>query len=124
MRGFFLSGCIFAALGVAAGAFGAHALDGILTEQMLETFETACRYQMYHSFALIAISLAGKLFGAGNNSAFWLSGVFFLAGIILFSGSLFAYALSGQQWIAAVTPLGGLFLLAGWVSPVFHHWKG
>ena len=105
-------GAVNAALSVAAGAFGAHALKARLPEAMLVTFETGARYHMYHALALIAVGLTmgarpgGLLTGAG-----WA----FTAGIVLFSGSLYALALSGVRVLGAITPLGGVAFLVGWV---------
>ena len=100
-----LVGAILGGLAVAAGAFGAHALRGTVTPERLEVFETAVRYQMVHALALLA---AGPL-GAGK------AGWAFLAGIVVFSGSLYGLVLLDQRWLGAITPLGGLLLIAGWV---------
>ena len=93
------------ALAVAAGAFGAHALRAQLSPDLLAVFETGARYHMVHALAMGLAALAG---------ARWSPGLF-LAGIILFSGSLYLLALTGIGWLGAVTPLGGAFLLAGWI---------
>ena len=93
------------ALAVAAGAFGAHGLKAILTPDMLAVFETGARYQMYHALAMGLAAIAG---------ARWAPGLF-LAGIIVFSGSLYLLALSGMTWLGAITPLGGVLFLAGWI---------
>lgn len=108
---FFLLGSSMAFLSVAAGAFGAHALQDRLTPEMLRVFETAARYQMYHALALLAVAWAQSEFPHPCvASAGWL----FLAGTILFSGSLYALSLSGARWWGALTPIGGLLFLAGW----------
>lgn len=110
-RRFVLLGALFAGLAVAAGAFGAHALKGRLSPEDLAIFETAARYQMYHALALLALAgVADRWPGALLVWAGWL----FIAGIALFSGSLYALALSGIRLLGAVTPLGGLCFLAGW----------
>ena len=98
-------------IGVALGAFGAHGLRGRLSPEMLTAFETGVRYQMYHALALLATGLlmtrmAGRLIQA----AAWL----FVAGIVLFSGSLYTLALTGSSIVGAITPLGGLAFLIGW----------
>ena len=98
--------------GVALGAFAAHALKSTLSPDMLAAFETGVRYQMYHAFALFA---AGWGFARWQARAFALAGWLFVAGIVLFSGSLYLMALTGTRWLGAVTPLGGLAFLAGWL---------
>jgi uncharacterized membrane protein YgdD (TMEM256/DUF423 family) len=104
-------GAAMSGLAVAAGAFGAHALRARLTPGDLLVFETAARYQMYHGLALIAAGLvADRWPGPLASTAGWL----FLAGIVLFSGSLYALTLSGMRGLGAITPLGGLCFLAGW----------
>lgn len=104
-------GAVNAALSVAAGAFGAHALKARLPEALLVTFETGARYHMYHSLALIAVGLA---MGARPHGLFTAAGWAFTVGIVLFSGSLYALALSGVRVLGAITPLGGVAFLAGW----------
>src|SRR5262245_58436350 len=100
-------------LAVAAGAFGAHALRARLTPGDLEIFETAARYQMYHALALLAAAWA---VGRGPGGAAQLAGWLFLGGTVVFSGSLYLLVLTGQRWLGAVTPIGGLGLLAGWLA--------
>ena len=109
---FLLVGSLLGFLGVAAGAFGAHGLRSRLSTDMLAVFETAVRYQMYHVFALLIVATAiGRL---GDARLLSLAGWFFVAGIFLFSGSLYALALSGVTTLGAITPLGGLAFLIGW----------
>ena len=109
---FLLVGSLLGFLGVAAGAFGAHGLRSRLSTDMLAVFETAVRYQMYHVFALLIVAAAiGRL---GDARLLSLAGWFFVAGIFLFSGSLYALALSGVTTLGAITPLGGLAFLIGW----------
>jgi uncharacterized membrane protein YgdD (TMEM256/DUF423 family) len=111
-RTFLLFGAILGFLGVALGAFGAHGLRSRLTPEMLAVFETAVRYQMYHVFALLIVSAAiGHL---GNARLLMMAGWFFVAGILIFSGSLYALALTGKGVLGAITPFGGLALLIGW----------
>jgi uncharacterized membrane protein YgdD (TMEM256/DUF423 family) len=111
-RIFFGLGAASAFLGVGAGAFGAHALRARLAPDLLAVFETGARYQMYHAFGLMAVAWAITRWpGPLAQWAGWL----FVAGTILFSGSLYALAVSGLRWLGAVTPLGGLAFLAGWV---------
>jgi uncharacterized membrane protein YgdD (TMEM256/DUF423 family) len=99
-------------LGVAAGAFGAHGLESRLAPEQLEWWETAARYQQIHAVALLIVG-----WGAGDWTA-WRSGIAlaFTAGILVFSGTLYAMALGGPRMLGAITPLGGLCLMAGWVS--------
>ena len=111
-RIFFALGALSAFLGVAAGAFGAHALKARVTPDMLAVFEVGVRYQMYHAFALIACAWAvTKWPGTLVNASGWL----FVVGTIVFSGSLYALSLSGVRWLGAITPFGGLAFLAGWI---------
>ena len=110
-RTFMLIGAVAAFIGVGFGAFGAHGLRGRLSPEMLAVFETGVRYQMYHAFALLLTALALARFdGWLLRTAGWL----FTAGILLFSGSLYALALTGVTVLGAITPLGGLAFLAGW----------
>jgi uncharacterized membrane protein YgdD (TMEM256/DUF423 family) len=99
-------------LGVAFGAFGAHALKGRLAPEMLAVFETGVRYQMYHVFAILAAAWAWSRWGGKTFAA---AGLCFIAGIVIFSGSLYLLAFTGARALGAVTPLGGLAFLAGWL---------
>jgi uncharacterized membrane protein YgdD (TMEM256/DUF423 family) len=111
-RTFLLLGSVFGFLGVAFGAFGAHALRARLSAEMLGVFETGVRYQMYHVFAVLLVAAAiGKV---GNARLLVIAGWLFVAGIVLFSGSLYALALTGSRGLGAITPVGGLLFLAGW----------
>ena len=114
-RLFFRLGALFALAAVAAGAFGAHALRDRLTPERLAVFETAARYQMYHALGLVAVAWALTRWpGPLPVWAGWL----FVGGTALFSGSLYLLALTGARWWGAITPLGGLALLAGWLCLV------
>jgi uncharacterized membrane protein YgdD (TMEM256/DUF423 family) len=106
-------GASFALVGVAAGAFGAHGLRSRLPADLLAVFEVAVRYQMYHAFALILIGLGEARLAPGSAR---IAGLAFTLGILIFSGSLYALALSGVRWLGAITPLGGLAFLVGWVA--------
>ena len=110
-RTFFALGAVFAGLAVAAGAFGAHGLRGRLAPDMLDVFETAARYEMYHAFALLAVAWAVARWPA---SAAGAAGWCFVVGILVFSGSLYVLALTGVRWLGAITPLGGVAFLVGW----------
>jgi uncharacterized membrane protein YgdD (TMEM256/DUF423 family) len=108
---FLLIGALAGFVAVAFGAFGAHALRGRLSPEMLAVFETGVRYEMYHALAILAIGLSTARPGSWLvSTAGWL----FTAGIVLFSGSLYALALTGTTAFGAITPLGGLAFLAGW----------
>ena len=130
-RAFLALGCAFGFLGVAAGAFGSHALRARLTPERLATFETAVRYQLWHALALFAAVFVDRIrplhasgwFGYAPLSALRpfslpvaLAGWLLVAGVMLFSGSLYALALTGERRWGAVTPFGGLCLLGGWVA--------
>lgn len=109
---FLLIGAVAAFLGVALGAFGAHGLRGRLSPEMLSVFETAVRYQMYHALALLITAAAvGRI---GDARLLVVAGWCFLVGIVLFSGSLYALALTSVSIMGAITPIGGLAFLVGW----------
>lgn len=109
---FFRLGALSAFIAVAAGAFGAHALRARLDLGLLAAFETGARYQMYHALALMAVGwAAGRWPGRLTSMAGWC----FVAGTVLFSGSLYAMALTGQRALGAITPLGGVAFLSGWL---------
>ncbi len=111
-RNILLSGAVFIALGVLLGAFGAHALKASLSPEMLAVYKTAVEYQFYHALGLLLIGLISN-----HNKSKWLnwSGILLIAGIILFSGSLYALSISGIKILGAITPIGGLAFVAGWV---------
>jgi len=113
-----LAGCISGAVSVAAGAFGAHTLREVLSPDMLNVFETAARYQMYHAIALMVFGYGASRHGNHLARLLHRGGFLFIAGTLLFSGSLYAYALSGAVWIAALTPVGGVLFIAGWLTPL------
>jgi uncharacterized membrane protein YgdD (TMEM256/DUF423 family) len=115
-RTFLFIGALFGFLGVTFGAFGAHALRARLSSDMLEVFETGVRYQMYHAFAILIVAAAMARLGDARllSAAGWL----FTAGVVLFSGSLYALALSDVRTLGAITPIGGLLFLAGWACLV------
>jgi uncharacterized membrane protein YgdD (TMEM256/DUF423 family) len=111
-RTFFILGAVLAFVSVAAGAFGAHALKGHLDADALAVFEVGARYQMYHALALIGVSWActrwpSRLINAGG----WL----LVCGSVVFSGSLYLMSFTGARWLGAITPFGGVALLAGWL---------
>ena len=109
-KNFLLIGALSAFLAVGLGAFGAHGLRTRLSPDMLAVFETGVRYQMYHSLAIVLVGLiVPRLGGWLTSTAGWL----FTAGVVLFSGSLYALALTGVSTLGAITPIGGLAFLAG-----------
>ena len=129
-RRFFLFAAIFGATGVALGALGAHFLktkmeQGLLTPENIQTFETAVRYQVYHAFALLFVGLLYD-----KMPAKWLnrSGYLFIAGVFLFSGSLYLLStrtligLDTWKWLGPITPLGGLCFIMGWVGLFISFW--
>ena len=110
-RIFFVLGAILAGTAVAAGAFGAHALQGRVDPRMLDTFATGARYQMFHAIALLAVAWGVVRWpGARIELAGWL----LTAGTVVFSGSLYLMTLTGIRWLGAITPIGGVLLIAGW----------
>jgi len=107
------TGAALAGLGVILGAFGAHGLRSRVGADLLAIFETGVRYQMYHALALLALGLA---VARGEGSAWHqAAGWAFLVGIAIFSGSLYALTLTGQRWLGAITPIGGVAFILGWV---------
>src|SRR5690625_4006499 len=112
MKLFLILGAINGYLAVALGAFGAHGLEGKVSEKMLGTWEKAVNYQMFHTMALFITGLlVGKI---ESGSLIWAGWLFFI-GILLFSGSLYLYSTTGVKSLAMITPFGGLTFLAGWV---------
>jgi len=118
-RLFFAVGCLSALVAVALGAFGAHGLRGRLVPDMLMSFEIGVRYQMYHALGLLAVGLA---LSRWPSSAVALAGWLFIAGTLVFSGTLYLLAVSGQRWLGAVTPVGGAAFIAGWLVLAWAVW--
>ena len=119
-NGFALAGAVSAALAVLAGAFGAHALRARVPLDLLTAFETGARYQMYHALGLLAVALlVERVPHGGVRAAGWL----FIAGTVLFSGSLYALTLTGVRALGAVTPFGGICFIAGWVALAIGVWR-
>jgi uncharacterized membrane protein YgdD (TMEM256/DUF423 family) len=120
-RFFAIAGAIASLTGVAVGAFGAHGLRGRLTPADLEIFETGVRYHMYHALGLFAVAWVASRWPSGTaNWAGWL----LIVGIVVFSGSLYTLVLTGQRWLGAVTPIGGVALIAGWAALAWAVYRG
>lgn len=117
-------GALSGLVSVAAGAFGAHALKQRLPADLLVIFETASRYQMYHALALVLVGILASRGGLPErvSAPLQLAGGLFVVGTVLFSGSLYVLSLSGQRWLGAITPLGGLAFLAGWLALAWSGW--
>ena len=117
----FVIGAIAGASGVVLGAFGAHGLKARVGPDLLEIWETAAHYQVLHALALLATAWASERWpGGASTAAGWL----FLLGIVVFSGSLYTLVLSGVRALGAVTPLGGLCFIAGWLALALAAWRG
>ena len=116
-------GALFAFLGVALGAFGAHALRARITPRDLEIFDVAVRYQLTHALALLITGLILWWRGLDVSRLLVITPWLFTAGIILFSGSLYALVFTGKRWLGAVTPLGGVLFLAGWLLLAVALWQ-
>ena len=116
-------GALSGFLAVAAGAFGAHALRERLSADMLAVFQTGVTYQMYHALALVGVAILLGRFSVDGSAWLSASGWLFLAGTLLFSGSLYALALSGTTWLGAITPLGGVAFLLGWLALAIGIWR-
>jgi uncharacterized membrane protein YgdD (TMEM256/DUF423 family) len=118
MYKFFLqTGALMGLMGVAIGAFGAHGLAKILQKTgRVETFETAVKYQFYHALALVLVGMLMQQLANVPEAQKWLtySGYSFLAGTLVFSGTLYVLCLSGITWLGAITPIGGVLMIAGW----------
>ncbi|MCT7996167.1 DUF423 domain-containing protein [Laspinema olomoucense] len=119
---FMVTASILAGLSVAAGAFASHALKPQLSERAIEIFETGARYQMYHALALLFV---GLMVTQTEIPSIWLrvAGFAFIAGVFIFSGSLYTLSLSGIKWLGAITPIGGAAFLLGWGCLAMATWK-
>jgi uncharacterized membrane protein YgdD (TMEM256/DUF423 family) len=119
-RLFVLLGSLAAFLGVALGAFAAHGLKNKLSPDMFNIFEVGVRYHMYHALGLFAVAaVAGRWSGPWVTAAGWL----FVFGIVIFSGTLYLLAMGGPRWLGAITPIGGLSFLAGWLLLAWAVWR-
>lgn len=120
-RLFVVVGSLLALTGVAAGAFGAHALRARLTPDLLAVFDTGVRYQLIHALALLAAAWAAARWPGRATTA---AGVFFVAGVVLFSGSLYLIVLTGARGLGVVTPFGGVAFMLGWACLAGAAWRG
>jgi uncharacterized membrane protein YgdD (TMEM256/DUF423 family) len=111
-RTFLMLGALSGAIAVAAGAFGAHALQSRVEPRLVEVFETGARYQMFHALALLAVAWAATRWPGSLTTA---SGWLFVAGTMVFSGSLYAMTFTGIRALGAITPIGGVCFIAGWI---------
>src|SRR4051812_36468109 len=122
-RIFLTVGALSGLVAVALGAFGAHSLRDRLSADMLSVFQTGVTYQMYHALALLAVGVVLGRFSIDGSAWLSASGWLFVAGTVLFSGSLYALSLSGVSWLGAITPLGGVAFLAGWLALAIGIWR-
>ncbi|PKH11823.1 DUF423 domain-containing protein [Planomicrobium sp. MB-3u-38] len=115
MKFFLIAGAVNALLSVAFGAFGAHMLEGRVADKYLDTWQTAVQYQMFHSIGLIVVAVLMSTTLIGPLGSLNWAGYLMLAGIIIFSGSLYILSLTGISILGAITPIGGVAFIAGWV---------
>lgn len=115
-----MTASVLLALAVALGAFGAHGLKSQLSSDMMQTYKTGVEYHFYHALGLLLIGILAVSFP--SEMIKW-SAILLMAGIILFSGSLYVLAVSGIKWLGAITPIGGLSFIAGWILLFLAVWK-
>lgn len=111
---YLITAALLGALAVGFGAFGAHGLRETLSPRMLEVYQTAVKYQMFHVSALLGVGILLK--SSENNAWLKLAGFFFIVGTAVFSGSLYILSITGVRWLGAITPVGGVFFIVGWLS--------
>jgi len=119
-RFFFAAGSLMAFVAVALGAFAAHGLKARLSPDMLTIFEVGVRYHMYHAFGLIAVAWAASRWPQSSAA---LAGWSFIFGIVIFSGSLYLLSITGIRWLGAITPVGGVAFLIGWLLLAWSAWR-
>ena len=117
---FMLTSAISGLLAVALGAFGAHGFETILQPDLLDTYQTGVDYHFYHTLALLGVSIL--LMQNPGASTLRLSGLMFIAGTVVFSGSLYLLAISGVRWLGAITPIGGVAFIIGWAALLRFAW--
>lgn len=115
MQFFLIAGAVNALLSVAFGAFGAHMLEGRVAEKYLDTWQTAVQYQMFHSIGLMVVAVLMSTTLIGPLGSLSWAGYLMLAGIVIFSGSLYVLSLTGISILGAITPIGGVAFIAGWI---------
>lgn len=113
-------GSVAGGFAVVLGAFGAHALRGVLDDRALAIWHTAVDYQFWHALALLAVGLLAR---ARADRSLWIAAVCFAIGSVLFCGSLYVLAAGAARWIGAITPLGGVALISGWIALAVHGWR-
>ena len=120
-RVFFIIGSLSAFIAVALGAFATHGLKNRLSQEMVDIFDVGVRYHFYHALALLAVAWASSRWPRVEVAA---AGWLFLAGTVIFSGSLYLLSLTGVRWLGAITPIGGVAFLLGWLGLIWGVWKG
>lgn len=120
-RTFFVIGSLLGSLSVALGAFGAHALRDRIEASLLANYQTGVSYMFYHTLALFIVVLALTRW-PGSSQPVW-AGWLFVIGIVFFSGSLFLMAFTGMRWLGAITPIGGVAFIAGWLLLAWTAWQ-
>ncbi|MDQ0428262.1 uncharacterized membrane protein YgdD (TMEM256/DUF423 family) [Planomicrobium stackebrandtii] len=118
MKFFLIAGAVNALLSVAFGAFGAHLLEGRVADKYLDTWQTAVQYQMFHAVGLMVIAILMSSSLLGNLGSLNWAGYLMLAGIVIFSGSLYILSLTGISILGAITPIGGVAFIAAWVMVI------
>jgi uncharacterized membrane protein YgdD (TMEM256/DUF423 family) len=120
MKSIIITGALFAGLAVILGAFGAHSLKAKVSPEDLLIFETGVKYHMYHALGLILVGLLGFNY---SKEIIHLPSILFVIGIIIFSGSLYILVISNIRWLGAITPIGGLALIFGWLLLAFNLYR-
>ncbi|MFD2707171.1 DUF423 domain-containing protein [Salibacterium lacus] len=118
---FVILGALNAAVAVGFGAFGAHGLEGKLSDRLMGVYQTGVQYHIMHALGLLAIGLVAAY--AGGSAFIMWAGWLLFAGILIFSGSLYTMAFTGISWLGAITPIGGTAFIAGWILLIVSVWK-
>lgn len=124
MKFFLIAGAVNALLSVAFGAFGAHLLEGRVADKYLDTWQTAVQYQMFHAVGLMVIAILMSSSLIGPLSSLTWAGYLMLAGIVIFSGSLYVLSLTGISILGAITPIGGVAFIVAWIMIIVAAVKG
>ena len=120
MRGWIITGAVMAGIAILLGAFGAHGLKNKITADYLIVFDTGVKYHFYHSLGLMIIGILAFHF---PTEPLHIPCIFIVSGIILFSGSLYVLSITGLKWVGAITPLGGLSFIIGWIFTAYYIWR-